>query len=65
LINNTRNNTKKGKKMKTYKINLTLVWRAENENEVKSDLLDETDNPDSILFKTLTYSIKEVEDVDD
>ena len=51
--------------MKTYKVNLTLVWRAENEDEVNADLLDETDNPDSILFKTLTYSIKEVEDVDD
>jgi len=51
--------------MKTYMINLTLIWRGESEEEVKEDLFDETNNPDSILFKTLTYSIKEVEDVDD
>lgn len=47
-----------------YKINLVLILAAESEDEARQDLLEEIDNPDSILFNTYVYGIRKMDDLD-
>jgi len=48
--------------MSQFRITLSLLWDAESKDEAMKDLLEETDNPDSMLFKITYFNIEEIKE---
>ena len=48
--------------MKRFRITTTTLWSADSYEDAEEALVDEIDNPDSILFHTVDFTIEEVEE---
>lgn len=45
--------------MAQYRITLTLTWNAESKEEATQDLLEEVNDPGSMLFGTVSFNVEE------